>query len=149
MFITAFFSKDGVPKIQLIPDIFIYKLSDNSLIVDSVMSEVAVGFYKYNFTNYDNSESYVILCDGGNSLSNYERYASCSLGATKIDLSEILEGSFTVDQVLRLMFSVLCGRSSGGGSELIIFRDSQNSKDRVTATVDDVGNRTLITLNGS
>jgi len=75
MWVTAFYTDEGVPKTGLSPTIRIRDLSNNSLIVtDAVMSEVGDGFYKYDFTLYDASKEYVIRCDGGATLNDYERY---------------------------------------------------------------------------
>jgi hypothetical protein len=45
-----------------------------------------------------------------------------------------------------LNLSVLAGKSSGGGTATIIFRDTADGTDRVTATVDADGNRTGVVL---
>ena len=75
MYITAFFTDNGVPKTSLTPTIRIRDLSDNSLVVtDASMSEVGDGYYKYNFSSYDDTKDYAIRCDGGESLDNAERY---------------------------------------------------------------------------
>ena len=64
-------------------------------------------------------------------------------------LAETVEGSLTLTQVLRLMLSALAGKSSGGGTTSIAFRDVADGKDRIAATVDGGGNRTAISLDGS
>lgn len=64
-------------------------------------------------------------------------------------LSAIMEGSTTVVQGLRIMLSVLAGKSTGGGTTGVAFRDLADSKNRVSATVDADGNRTATTLDGS
>jgi len=45
---------------------------------------------------------------------------------------------------LKLCLSVLTGKSSGGGTATIVFRDIADSKNRISATVDINGNRTAI-----
>lgn len=60
-----------------------------------------------------------------------------------------VEGAETLAQTLRLMRSVLLGKSSGGGSTTITFRDAADSKARVTATVTSDGNRTAITTDAT
>ena len=60
-----------------------------------------------------------------------------------------VDGSLTAEQVMRLLLSVLAGKSNGGGSSTIHFRDSADSKNRISATVDTDGNRTAITLDAS
>lgn len=70
-----------------------------------------------------------------------------------ITVSEIIagiaDGSYDLQEMMRLIFSVCCGKSSGGGTHTLTFRDSADGKNRITATVDVDGNRTTIELNGS
>jgi hypothetical protein len=55
-----------------------------------------------------------------------------------------VESGFSLKQILRLMSAVILGRASGGpGSP--VFRDVNNTKDRVTGTADSNGNRTAAT----
>ena len=60
-----------------------------------------------------------------------------------------IEGSLTDEEIKRIILSALGGKSSGGGTTTIKFRDLADSKDRITATVDSNGNRTEVTLDGS
>ena len=45
---------------------------------------------------------------------------------------------------LKLALAVLTGKSSGGGTATIVFRDIADSKDRISATVDADGNRDAV-----
>lgn len=56
----------------------------------------------------------------------------------------VVAGSYTATQIMRLMASVLTGKSSGGGTTTIVFRDIDDTKDRIVATVDGDGNRTAV-----
>jgi hypothetical protein len=62
-------------------------------------------------------------------------------------LDEVIEGSITLRQAMRVLLAANAGRSTGGGTANIKFRDNANSKDRISATVDSNGNRTAMTLN--
>jgi len=64
-------------------------------------------------------------------------------------LAGTVEGSLTLQQVLRLALAALAGKSTGGGTTTVTFRDNADSKARITATVDASGNRTAMTLDGS
>ena len=64
-------------------------------------------------------------------------------------LDEVVEGTYTMRQVLRLCISALAGKCSGGGTTTITFRDSGDGTDRIIATVDANGNRTAVTLDVS
>ncbi|HDZ13378.1 hypothetical protein LCGC14_0643710 [marine sediment metagenome] len=75
-----------------------------------------------------------------------------ALAADAVDeiIDEVIEGSITLRQVMKLVLSVLTGISSGGGTDTIVFRDIGDTKDRILATVDSNGNRTAIgTRDGS
>lgn len=65
------------------------------------------------------------------------------------DADERIEGTLTIRTLLRLLLSVLAGKSSGGGTLTVAFRDEADSKPRISAIVDANGNRTAITLDGS
>lgn len=73
------------------------------------------------------------------------------LSSATIDaiLDEVVEGSTTMRQMLRLLAAAVAGKSSGGGTATITFRDIGDTKDRIVATIDANRNRTAITLDGS
>lgn len=74
-----------------------------------------------------------------------------ALAADAVDeiLDEVVEGTLTLRQILRIALSVLGGISNGGGGTTLNFRDVADSKNRVQATVDANGNRTAVTLDGT
>jgi len=75
MMIGTFFTKDLAPATGLTPTIRIRDLADNSLIIaDASMSEAGDGWYKYDFTGYNEGKDYAIRCDGGATLTGSERY---------------------------------------------------------------------------
>ena len=74
-----------------------------------------------------------------------------ALAADAVDeiLDEVVEGALTLRQVLRIVLAALAGKSTGGGSGTINFRDVADSKNRIAATVDVSRNRTAVTVDGS
>jgi hypothetical protein len=63
---------------------------------------------------------------------------------------EVIEGSTTLRQAIRLILSVLTGKSSGGGTSALVFRDIGDTKNRLSVTVDGDGNRTAVgTMDGA
>lgn len=70
------------------------------------------------------------------------------LSATGVDdvLDEVVEGSYTVRQFLRLLASSLGGKLSGAATATITIRNASDTKDVVVATVDADGNRSAVTL---
>ncbi len=53
----------------------------------------------------------------------------------------VIEGTYTIAQYFRLIGSTLFGKIFGGGTNTIVIRDVQDTKDRIVATVDSNGNR--------
>lgn len=74
-----------------------------------------------------------------------------SLAASAVDEihDEVVEGSYTFRQLVRLMASALLGKASGLATTTAVYRDLGDAKDRITATVDVDGNRTAVTLDGT
>jgi len=70
------------------------------------------------------------------------------LSATGVDdiLDEAVEGTRTLRQLLRGFASALLAKISGAATATNTFRDIDDTKARITATVDADGNRTAITL---
>ena len=64
-------------------------------------------------------------------------------------LDEIIEGTLTTREVLRIALAALAGKSTGGGTVNPAFRDVADTRDRIDATVDALGNRTAIVLDAS
>jgi len=60
-----------------------------------------------------------------------------------------LESSITREQALRIMLSVLAGSATGMTSATTLFKSVDGSKDRVSATLDEGGNRTITARDGS
>ena len=71
---------------------------------------------------------------------------AAGLAADAVDeiLDEVIEGAVTLRQAMRLALSILTGKSSGGGTATLVFRDIGDTKDRLSVTVDANGNRTAV-----
>jgi hypothetical protein len=76
MNITTFFTNNGTPATGLTPHIDIWDLTGTQVVTNQVMTEIAGGFYVYDFTTYSDTTEYAIRADGGATLSNSERYVS-------------------------------------------------------------------------
>lgn len=63
--------------------------------------------------------------------------------------SQAVEQGFTAEEILRLMASVLAGKSSGFDANAPVFRDIADTKDRVEATLDASGNRVTVSLDAT
>lgn len=99
-------------------------------------------------------------CDVTIPLTDVDPYDAAAFGLTRLDaamtsrptLAEILAGGdvdgFTVEQSLKLLLA-LAGKLSGAGTGTEVFRAVDDSKARITATVDASGNRTAITYDAT
>lgn len=64
-------------------------------------------------------------------------------------IAGIADGAYDLQEMMRVIFAASSGKSNGGGTNTLHFRDSGDGKNRITATVDADGNRTVITLDAS
>lgn len=67
------------------------------------------------------------------------------LAASLLD-NEDIETGYSMREALRIMLSSLAGKVSGAETTTIVFRNVNDDKNRIIATVDSNGNRTSITL---
>ncbi|MBI9086817.1 MAG: hypothetical protein JEZ11_24685 [Desulfobacterales bacterium] len=96
MYLTARFKTFGVPATGLSPTITIYNVTTGAAVISAQpMTEIAGGFYKYDFSAYDSTAEYIFACDGGATLEDQERYLEGSTGIagdiTRI-LTDIIDG---------------------------------------------------------
>lgn len=73
------------------------------------------------------------------------------LSATGVDdiHDEVVDGSLTARQSMRLLNSSAFAKLSGAATTTVTIRDAGDTKDRITATVDADGNRTAITTDAT
>lgn len=75
-------------------------------------------------------------------------YRLSSTGVDDIH-DEVVEGSTTLRQSVRLLNAASFGKVVGAETTSVTIRDIADSKDRITATVDADGNRTAVTLDAT
>lgn len=63
--------------------------------------------------------------------------------------TEVIEGSYTAAELLRIIAAVLAGQLSGAGTTTITIKGLDEATDRIIATVTSDGDRTSLTLDGS
>ena len=78
-----------------------------------------------------------------------EAEVDVSTDAVDAILDDVVEGTLTVRQMLRLFQAVLAGKSTGGGTTTVNFRNNADTLNRVVATVDANGNRSAVTLDAT
>jgi hypothetical protein len=66
-----------------------------------------------------------------------------------LDKTDGVESGLTMRQWLRLAAAVLFGKASGLATTTAVYRDTNDSKNRISATVDASGNRSAVTRDAS
>lgn len=107
---TVLFKNAGVPATGLSPTITIIASESGAVLINSAaMTELAGGFYHYDYSSYIESVPCVAVCDGGAGLANADRYieakatiedlvvkALCSLvGTRNIAFTTLVTGTGT------------------------------------------------------
>ena len=80
---------------------------------------------------------------------NITAAAGVALSAAGVDaiLDEVVVGSYTMRQLLKVFASALAGKLSGGGTTTLTFRGIDDASNVIVATVDASGNRSAVTIN--
>lgn len=156
MKIISNFTENGLPKTGLSPLVYITNITDINAPLEEVTSgavtEVGYGYYAYEFAGYTEQNEYIVKMDGSATLSDSERYKFGSIDKIEmVDIparvwTQIIEGTYDAKELMQIMGAVLASKSSGGGTTTIKFRNLTDDTDRITATVDDDGNRSAVTI---
>lgn len=75
--ITAHYTINGTPATGLSPVIYIISVSQSGNVLEingDSLSEIGMGWYRYDFAVYDPMLSYVFTIDGGTGLQPHDRY---------------------------------------------------------------------------
>ena len=102
-------TNDGAPATGLTDVvIYIYDLSDNSLVVDgAAVTEVARGGYKYDFTDYDEDLDYFVSWDASVELAGDENHAEQFIPARTYELADKDDIIDTVEGVWMFIMMIL------------------------------------------
>ena len=98
-------------------------------------------------TTPDDTSVYIMMPYGTTCVSCVGDDALAQIVAANI--AGITDGSYDQQEMMRIMFAALSGKSSGGGGTTLTFRDPDDLKNRISETVDANGNRTAVTLDGA
>jgi len=158
--LTAYFTENGAPKTGLSPTVTVWDALDASVDVSAQsMTEIAGGWYKYQWSSFDLTKDYVARADGGEGQPSGERYAPIDMSGAalsgKIDaidtdvLNAVVEGTLTIKQVLAVIMAAVANKASGGGGTTIKFRNLADDRDRIDMTVNETGDRSDVTIDVS
>lgn len=165
----AFYTNTGVRVAGLTVTIDIYEATEGGAHVQIVnngnCTEIGDGLYFYRLTgpNVDATGEYLGVFNTAGAVDTVDMASSWTIGRAGVEYLDAsinavaaavwavtAEGGHTYADIQRVCFAVLAGRSTGGGTNTVAFRDVANAKDRVRTQVDSNGNRVLvITLDGT
>lgn len=109
------------------------------------------GHYGYVATLADDFEGFIKFYVSGDTDDIVALFAVTGRELSPLDAvleSTAPSNAQNVDEVLRLMAATLLGKTSAGTTGWVA-RDTGDSKNRVTGTLDEQGYRTAVTLDGS
>lgn len=72
-----------------------------------------------------------------------------SVADALLDRADAIETAWTLRKVTRIAFAALGGKASGLETTTAVYRSGDDTKNRITATVDVDGNRSAVTLDGT
>jgi len=126
MWVVSYFTQDGVPATGLSPTIKIRDVESGNIVVNSVsMVEKGDGFYGYDFSAYNSTKDYAIVCDSV-TLSGVERYTYASSGEYNESLNSIESTVGTVDSSTTLIRKIQTNRLElldGNSDNWILYDD--------------------------
>jgi hypothetical protein len=111
-----------------------------------VVPSETIGDYKA--TGFSTHSAANVWAVGTRALTDKAGFSLSTAGVDAV-IDEVVEGTLTVRQAIRLLLSHHTGKSSGGGTNTLVYRDVGDSKDRLTYTVDADGNRSAVVRDGS
>jgi hypothetical protein len=157
MKITTIFKDDSDIYLSgLTPKISINNITNYASVTHEItsgsMTDLGLGFYGYDFTTYSEGNEYSIYIDANDTIENRYQYGTIDKVDDMdllYDLNNDIESDLGIKEMLRIMFAVLANRSNGGNTNTISFRDYNNSKNRIVATVDDFGDRSAVVIDAT
>jgi len=140
MWVTAVFLENNVPQTGLSPTIKIYKMSDQSVVVNgAAMSELGDGIYYYDFSAYGEDEDYSIVCDGGVALTNRYSYSNSAFDDLTTPIAALNTLATQSNQILKGRWKIV--------SNQMIMYDSDDTTPLFTFDLKDLaGNPSMNTV---
>lgn len=143
---TVFKNSSEAPITGLVPLISINDITDilNPIVVitDESMIDVGNGFYAYDFSTFEEQKDYTVLINANSVITGRYQYGAIN----KFTLDTEVEGDLGIREMIRVMFAVLAGTSTGGGTNVVRFKSQDGIKNRIEAAVDNNGNRLSVNI---
>lgn len=120
-------------------------IKDCNNILDKITVEVNVGSLTFDSSN---TAGEMVARGSGKFVDNSAGATVVNEMQSSINVQHPVEGTYTLEEVMRLMSAALAGKLSETGN-IVTIRDINDTKDRIIATTDTNGQRTAITLDAT
>lgn len=116
--------------------------------VDTEVAAIKTKTDSLTFTTANRVDSQVYGMESGTvTASALAADAANEAADALLDRTAGIETGMTLRQALRVVLAATAGKATGLAGNTVTYRDTNDTVDRITAAVDDVGNRTSVTLN--
>jgi len=121
-------------------------------IVDDILLDTAeIGIAGAGLTNINLPNQTMDITGNitGNLSGSVGSVTALSAAAVDSILDETVEGALTLRHITKILLAYMAGRSTGGGTVTISFRDQANTKNRIVMTVNADGDRSNVVVDGT
>ena len=132
MLLFAFFTEIGIPKTGLSATITVWEDDGTVAVNAQAMTEIAGGWYKYDFAGYDEEVDYCIRADGSAVLGDADRYKySSNASDMRAEIVTALfaktgitaGGSASYNDVVKAVYSIARGKITKSGDAYTFYDD--------------------------
>jgi hypothetical protein len=146
---SAPFTSNGVGATGLTVTVDVRNAAGTEVITAAAAVELGDGLYSYTLAADQNTaegDYHAVFKTTDGSVDQQHIYDRKTSQNTLLVLPDGVETGFTLRDTLRLMAAVLLGEAAGAETNQIVFRNLADTKTRVTATVDQHGNRAAVVV---
>jgi len=114
--------------------------------LDEVTAEISEGSLTFDNTNDLQFDGQMVARGLGKFVDETTGFTVANEMQTRVTWQDIIEGNHSAEELIRLITSILAAKASGMDANTPAFRDLADTKDRLTATTDNDGNRLSTTV---
>jgi hypothetical protein len=117
--------------------------------LDEVTTEISEGSLTFDNTNDLQFDGQMVARGGGKFVDETTGFAVADETDSTIFWKKALEGNYTAEQLLRLISSMAAAKASGMDTNTPVFRDLNDTKNRIVAVTDNDGNRSSVIVDAT
>jgi len=124
-------------------------IKDCNNALDEVTIEVAEGSLTFDSSNDLKFDGQMVARGSGNFVDETTGFSVSNQMQTKVTWQEVVEAGFSAEEMMRIIASMAASKVSGMENDAPVFRDINDTKDRITAVTDANGNRLSVILDAT